>query len=72
MEHENTKLYIKINKRGMTLFSPEILKNLSKGPKTPVNGSMNLYESDYSRNNDKETGYSNQMPQESAPNMGYS
>ena len=62
IEHENTKMYIKINKRGMTLFSPEVLRNLSRVPKTPINGSMNLGESDYSRLNDGEIRYSNQNP----------
>jgi hypothetical protein len=57
IEHENTKMYIKINKKGMGLFSPDALKNLNRGPKTPINGSLGLIESDYSRNNEGENRY---------------
>jgi hypothetical protein len=61
IEYENTKMYIKINKKGMNLFSPDALKNLNRGPKTPINGSLGLIESDYSRNNEGDNRYANQL-----------
>ena len=61
IEHENTKMYIKINKKGMNLFSPDALKNLNRGPKTPINGSIGLIESDFSRNNEGDSRYNNQF-----------
>jgi len=77
IEHENTKMYIKINKKGMTLFSPEALKNLKRGPKTPINGSLGFIESDFSRNNEGEGRYTNQfmhsrVQELSSPEVGFS
>ena len=61
MEQENTKVYIKLNNRGMGLFSPEVLKNLNRGPKTPINGSIDMIDSDFSRNNDEDKRFKNQI-----------